>query len=118
MKITKEVKLFAEKEFDKKVSEVRDAFYAPYVDREKQIRVEFKPFVDELNRQYNEFLAKYPDAKLRVDTHYSDERFTIGSVSVIRTDFKNDFDKVRFMAELSMGESLSEITTILNKYFN
>ena len=123
MKMTKEVKEFAKREFNNKVSEMREKARIPAKEKEKKIFEEAKEVAGKINDLINDFYNKYSsDEKVKIDFYdtYNDERkngrYARFSVSVASE--KIDFpDEVRFMAELSMGESLDSITELLNKYF-
>ena len=124
MKITKEVKAFAEREFNAKLEKARNEFYAPIEAREEEVGKEFEKLIESLNSQIREFGAQYPNFRFRVSDSYSvDAGFNTNHIyasSVTMQDhpkFENAPDKMKFMAELSMGESLDEITKMLEKYF-
>lgn len=124
MKITKEVKAFAEREFNAKLEQARNKFYAPIEKKEEEVGYEFDKLIKSLNSQIREFGAQYPSFKFRVSDNYNiDVGFNTNhiyasSASLVeRPKFENAPDKLKFMAELSMGESLDEITEMLEKYF-
>ena len=123
MKITKEVKAFAEREFNAKLEAARNEFYAPIEAEEKKVGKEFEKLIESLNSQIREFGAQYPDFKFRVadsydiDTGFNTNHLFVSRASMERPKFENVPDKMKFMAELSMGESLDEITKMLEKYF-
>ena len=123
MKITKEVKAFAEREFNAKLEKARNEFYAPIEMEEKKVGKEFEKLIESLNNQIREFGAQYPNFKFRVSDSYSvDAGFNTNHIyasraSMERPKFENVPDRMKFMAELSIGEQLDEITKMLEKYF-
>lgn len=123
MKITKEVKVFAEREFDDKMEKARNDFYAPFKALEEEIGFEFEELIKSFNTQLRELGKRHPIFKFRVSDNYSIENgFNVNGlyasgVSIERPKFKSPADKVKFMAELSMGQDLSSITELLEKYF-
>ena len=123
MKITKEVKAFAEHEFNVKLEKVCNEFYVLIEKKEEEVGKEFEKLIESLNSQIREFGAQYPGFKFRVvdsydvDTGFNTNHLFTSRVSMERPKLENVPDKVKFMAELLMGESLDEITKMLEKYF-
>lgn len=121
MKITKEVKTFAEREFNAKVEKARENFYAPITEEKKAIEKEFKVLVSEMNGMLKSFREKYNGVfEININTSYETEgdNLRIGNIAKINSPKFESPDKVRFLAELSMGEDLSDITKLLEKYFD
>ena len=121
LKMTKEVKTFAEREFDKKVNEAREKFEAPFRAQEKETYSKVAERMAKINQEFAKLRAEYPDYFIEVsrcyDSSNTKKEFSVSVRSREMPKFQSP-DKVRFMAELSTGETLDDITTMLEKYFS
>lgn len=121
IRMTKEVKTYAEREFGKKVGEAREKFFLPIKEREQEMTAIFKSEIDAMNQKILELQEKYPDFYLEVSINYTNNshvRTLSGSASLKKIPSFNPPDKIRFMAELSIGETLDDVENTLEKYFS
>lgn len=119
LKLTKEVKAFAEREFNNRVEKEMEKFYKPIKDEEKKIKGYAEKRIAEINDLITELKADYPEFSIKIDTTWEDnEKIFYANVSKkVRPSYERP-DKIRFMAELSTGETLDDVSALLEKFFS
>lgn len=121
MKITKEVKEYAIQQFEAKVRESKIKFCAPEKELCESIELESKEVLKAINKLAVAFKSKYSDeANIKLDKTYNYNTQTYDLVFDISVKHKMVYEepnKAKFLAELSIGESLEDLDQLLNKYF-
>jgi hypothetical protein len=118
MKITKEVKAYAVKLFDEKERKVRDLFFKPYTDKEKEVRAKCDALLAESAATLASLKKEYEGEFYISFSCYSEG--LRACVSLCRRDDMPKppaFDKVKFLAELSTSGDLEELESLVDKFF-
>lgn len=115
MKITKEVRNYAEMLFNEKEKELRIAHAAPYSEREKEIKNICQAIFDKCKLEAAEAIREIdPSARVSFQNAYNHHSEIM--VTMNRENFQGP-NKTKFLAELSMGENLDDLTALVDKYF-
>lgn len=115
MKITKEVKTYAENLFNDQVYKARQVYEAPFKEAEEEILAKCQPIFDACLAEMR-LVAKtiHADAEISVADRYNRDPDVF--IRITHDNYQSP-DKAKFMAELSVGESLEDLETLLSKYF-
>ena len=116
IKMTKDVRDYAISEFEKKVSESRRLFSLPYRAKMDEISEKVSAVIEMTNEELRKIHEEVgDDFSIGIDSHY-------GRGLVPYVKMKNNLeyqapDMLKFLAELSTGKSLDELSAMLDAYF-
>lgn len=121
MRMTKEVKEYAIREFKTRVAKKRESFFEPRAKEQKR----FQKWADEIAKDLNEIVSNFKedtqgDITVQVNANRYDDNGKITLTVSLKTP-PPEFvapDELKFLAELSTEESLDDLTKLLDKYFS
>jgi 2-oxoglutarate dehydrogenase complex dehydrogenase (E1) component-like enzyme len=122
MRMTKEVKDYAIREFGLRAQKARENALKPRQNLEESIKERANAILKEANDALEALRKEYKGTHtIDLDRRWKSESKPYSIYATIETKEPFQFstpDKVKFLAELSTGESLEDLSKLLDKYFN
>lgn len=116
IKMTKDMREYAISEFNKRVSESRRLFYLPYEEKMKKISERVLAVIEMTNKELEKIREEEGnDYSIGIESSLSR-----GLSPYVRMSYNLRYqepDKLKFLAELSTGESLDDLSRMLDEYF-
>ena len=116
IKMTKDVREYAISEFNKKVSESRRLFNLPYKEKLDKISEKISAVIEMTNEELRKIQEEVGnDFSIGINSQYL--RGLVPYVIMKNDSEYQAPDMLKFLAELSTGESLDELSAMLDAYF-